>query len=141
MPSVVIDTNTLVSAALRPGSTPDRALRLALSRDTVLVSPAVLLEYDAVLARPKFAGVLTPERRITLLALLAAAATVVEAPEVVADCRDRKDNRFLDLALAGRAGLIISGDGDLLDLDPWRGVRILTPAAYVADRSPAADAP
>jgi len=72
---------------------------------------------------------------------LAAAATVVEAPEVVADCRDRKDNRFLDLALAGRAGLIISGDGDLLDLDPWRGVRILTPAAYVADRSPAADAP
>jgi uncharacterized protein len=82
----------------------------------------------------------TLERRISFLALLSAVAIVVDTPEVVADCRDRKDNKFLDLALAGHADLVISGDSDLLDLDPWRGVRILTPASYVANRETSGDA-
>jgi putative PIN family toxin of toxin-antitoxin system len=140
MPNVVLDTNTLVSAALRSGSIPDRALRFAVSQETILISAAVLLEYDEVLARPKFARILTLERRISFLALLSAVAIVIDAPEVVADCRDRKDNKFLDLALAGHADLIISGDNDLLDLDPWRGVRILTSASYVADKETSGNA-
>jgi len=142
MPNVVLDTNTLVSAALRSGSIPDRALRFAVSQETILISAAVLLEYDEVLARPKFARILTLDRRISFLALLSAVAIVIviDAPEVVADCRDRKDNKFLDLALAGHADLIISGDNDLLDLDPWRGVRILTSASYVADKETSGNA-
>src|SRR3954451_4959898 len=81
MPNVVLDTNTLVSAALRSGSIPDRALRLAVSQETILISAAVLLEYDEVLARPKFARILTMDRRISFLALLSAVAIVVDAPE------------------------------------------------------------
>ena len=52
--------------------------------------------------------------------------------ERVNDCRDKKDNKYLELALAAGAATIVSGDTDLLDLDPWRGVRILRPADYVA---------
>lgn len=140
MPNVVLDTNTLVSAALRAGSIPDRALRFAISQEAILISAAVLLEYDEVLARPKFARILTLERRISFLALLSAVAIVIDAPAVVEDCRDLKDNKFLDLALAGHADLIISGDSDLLDLDPWRGIRILTPASYVADKETSGNA-
>ena len=47
------------------------------------------------------------------------------------DCRDAKDNRYLELALAARAAAIVSGDEDLLVLDPWRGVRVLRPAQFL----------
>ena len=45
--------------------------------------------------------------------------------------RDPKDDKFLDVAVNGRADVIVTGDGDLLALHPFRGIAILTPAAYV----------
>ena len=59
------------------------------------------------------------------------AALRLEPMERVADCRDRKDNKYLELALAAGASIIVSSDDDLLVLDPWRGIRILRPADYV----------
>ena len=50
----------------------------------------------------------------------------------MADCRDPKDNKYLELALAAQAEFIVSSDNDLLILDPWRGIRIMTPAEYVS---------
>ena len=52
--------------------------------------------------------------------------------EAVQVCRDPKDNKYLELALVSSAHTIISSDNDLLTLHPWRGVRILTPARYIA---------
>jgi len=52
--------------------------------------------------------------------------------ESVTDCRDPDDNKFLELALSGKADLIITGDADLLSLHPWRGIAILSPADYLA---------
>ena len=52
--------------------------------------------------------------------------------EQVTDCRDPKDNLYLELALAAKAKRIVSSDADLLVLHPWRGVRILRPADYLA---------
>jgi putative PIN family toxin of toxin-antitoxin system len=66
------------------------------------------------------------------LNLLLVGASRAEPGESVADCRDEKDNRYLELAAAAGATYIVSGDRDLLDLDPWRGIRIVTPAGYVA---------
>jgi len=77
--------------------------------------------------------VLTDDRRQEVLQFLTAAALWVEPAETVADCRDAKDNRYLDLALAGGAGIIVSGDADLLVLDPWRGVGVLTAAQFLED--------
>lgn len=57
---------------------------------------------------------------------------------MVTDCRDKKDNKYLELALAAQADLIITSDSDLLALNPWRGVRIETPAAFVSSRAPKA---
>jgi predicted nucleic acid-binding protein len=55
----------------------------------------------------------------------------VQPIERVTDCRDQKDNMYLALAAASGATLLVSSDADLLVLDPWRGVRILTPAAFL----------
>jgi uncharacterized protein len=50
----------------------------------------------------------------------------------VTDCRDPKDDKYLELALAAGAETIVSSDDDLPVLDPWRSVRILNPAGYLA---------
>ena len=60
------------------------------------------------------------------------AGNVIEVTQVVTDCRDANDNKFLELALSGNADFIITGDADLLSLHPWRGVAILSPSDYLA---------
>jgi putative PIN family toxin of toxin-antitoxin system len=47
-------------------------------------------------------------------------------------CRHSKDDKFLELAIDGRADVIITGDKDLLVLHPFRGIAILSPADYLA---------
>lgn len=49
----------------------------------------------------------------------------------VRDCRDPKDDKYLELALAAGAATIVSSNDDLLALDPWRGVHLLSPADYL----------
>lgn len=90
-------------------------------------------EIAQVLSRPKFARALGEDRRREILELLSAAAVWVEPEELVTECRDAKDNKYLDLAAAAGAEVIVSGDDDLLVLDPWRGIRILRAADFLAD--------
>ena len=82
---------------------------------------------------PKFTRILADDRRRETLELLAAAALCIEPKESVTDCRDAKDNRHLELALAAEATAILSGDEDLLVLDPWRGVRVLRPTRFLEE--------
>jgi uncharacterized protein len=68
----------------------------------------------------------------------AAAATKVDTAiwfdpaTPVSDCRDPKDHKYLELALAAGAETIVTSDYDLLILHPWRRVRLLMPADYLA---------
>ena len=128
---IVFDASTLVGAALKADSVPERALLRAEEVDVFALSAAVAAEITEVLNRPKFARVLTAARRKLVLARVREAA-VWFAPTVrVADCRDPKDDKYLELALAAGAEVIVSSDEDLLVLHPWRGVRILRPAEYL----------
>ena len=129
---IVFDTSTLIGAATRRAGVPDRAFLHALRSDRVAVSDAMLSELREVLARPRLARFLDPELRDEVLALLAVSGILVAPSERVTDCRDAKDNKVLELALAAGAGVIVSSDADLLVLHPWRGVRILRPAEYLA---------
>ena len=56
---------------------------------------------------------------------------LVEITEQIDVCRDPKDNKFLELAICGKADFIITGDDDLLDLDPFRELRIITPRDFL----------
>jgi len=49
----------------------------------------------------------------------------------IRECRDPKDDKFLEAAVNGRAGIVVSGDGDLLHMHPFRGISILTPSDYL----------
>ena len=83
-----------------------------------------------VLARPYFDPLIDPEARTWLKKLMGAAELVTISERIVA-CRDPTDDKFLELAVNGHADLIISGDTDLLALNPFREIPIVTPAMFV----------
>ena len=129
---IVFDASALVSAALKAGSVPERALLRAEEVDVLALSSAVDAEIADVLSRPKFARAMSPLQRQRFLAILRSVAVWSEPTVRVTDSRDDKDNKYLELALAAGAETIVTGDQDLLVLDPWRGVRILSPVDYLA---------
>ncbi len=127
----VFDTNVIVSAALLAGSVPRRAFDKALDRGTLLISAPVLLELSEVLSRERLNKYLLESERMRFLVALLKETELVEITTPVTACRDNKDNKFLELAVSGNADYIVSGDEDLLVLDPFRGIPILTPRNFV----------
>ena len=127
---VVVDTNVLVSAALKDVSIPALAVRLIAQRDSLLKSVATERQFFDVLDRPYFASLVVPAARGWPRDLLAAAELVTITERIVA-CRDPTDDKFLELAVNGRADVVVTGDADLLALDPFRGIPIVLPAGFV----------
>ena len=108
------------------------ALLQARSYGQIAMSWPVYLEYLKVLHRPKFAKVIAASHALDMLDLLTVAANWYTPTETVSDCRDVKDNIFLELALASGADCIISGDTDLLALHPWRGFDVINASDFVS---------
>jgi putative PIN family toxin of toxin-antitoxin system len=127
---VVVDTNVLVSAALKAGSLPAIAVHLVGQYHLLLKSRATEEQLSGVLARPYLAALIAPAAHERIAELLAMAEPVMITERIVA-CRDPTDDKFLELAVSGNADLILSGDKDLLTLHPFRGIPIVTPAAFV----------
>jgi putative PIN family toxin of toxin-antitoxin system len=128
---VVIDTNVLVSRLLRIDSVPGQAVGKALHRAAVLVSHETMTELADVLAQAKFDRYVTIEQRLQFIRLIANTAEFVPIIHSIRECRDPNDDKFLDVALNGRADTIITGDADLLRMHPWRGMAIASPAKYL----------
>ncbi len=55
----------------------------------------------------------------------------IEPKIEITESRDPKDNKFLELAVAGNADCIVTGDNDLLELHPFRNIRIITPKEFL----------
>jgi uncharacterized protein len=123
----------LISHLLGPNSIPARAVRLALEGGRVIASDATMMELADVLSRRKFDPYVTVQERQTFLRLLLSLVDLISVLPVIQVCRAPKDDKFLELAVAGAASRIVTGDSDLLALDPFRGVRIVTPAAFLAE--------
>lgn len=116
-----------------PGGVPDRAVWLACGEwGPVALSAAVLREFEDALARPKFASRVSQEARADLIARVRNAGVLLEPAVRVAECRDPRDDKYLELALAAQALAVVTGDADLLVLYPWRGVRMITPRQFLA---------
>jgi len=128
---IVADTNCLVSRLLLPSSVPGDAVRKAADSGLLLVSEATMNELADVLGRSKFDRYIGLADRQQFLRLLGRVAEFVPIVYPIRECRDPKDDKFLELALNGRAHLIITGDADLLALHPWREIAIVTPARYL----------
>ncbi|MEX2488278.1 MAG: putative toxin-antitoxin system toxin component, PIN family [Pseudomonadales bacterium] len=125
---LVIDTNVLISAALSSAGAPANLLdHLQIARTALVFSEPTMAELATNLLRTKFDRYVDHDTRIRFLAEIDAVAEFVGISGAPMGCRDRSDDMFLETALTAECQLIISGDQDLLTLDPWRNIRILSP--------------
>ena len=89
-------------------------------------------ELADVLGRPKFDRYASVDDRLQFLRLIGRVVEIVPIIQKVQACRDPKDDKFLELAVNGQAECILTGDHDLLALDPFCGIRIQSPVDYLA---------
>ncbi|BDA75180.1 hypothetical protein RIVM261_033470 [Rivularia sp. IAM M-261] len=122
----VLDTNVLVSAMLSAKSKPRQVFDEAQKIGVILMSNDTFIEAEEVLLRPKFDKYITLPQRQIFIEELIQIAQFIEVNEQINECRDPKDNKYLELAVAGEVECIITGDEDLLVLNPFRGIKILT---------------
>jgi len=116
---------------MREESRPSLAVRIVAERHTLLKFGPSEQELLITLDRPRLAPLISASFRDWLGEVLAK-AELVELTNRFAACRDAKDDKFLELAVNGRAEVIVSGDADLLVLNPFRGIPIVTPAVFLS---------
>ena len=128
---IVLDTNTLVSRLLVPDSIPGKTVRKAVEEGEILMSESTLYELAEVLGREKFDAYVSIQDREEFLRMLGRIVEMVTILHAIHDCRDVRDNQILEVAVNGQAQVIITGDEDLLVLNPFRDIPIMRPADYL----------
>ncbi|MCI0552948.1 MAG: putative toxin-antitoxin system toxin component, PIN family [Anaerolineae bacterium] len=127
----VFDTNVLISALLFEQSTPAQAFFAALKQGDVLLSAPLADEINRILYQTKFDRYITYEQREEFMIALVESSVLVEIAETISVCRDPKDNMILELAVSGKADAIVTGDSDLLELNPFHNITILNPRDFL----------
>lgn len=128
---IVVDTGVLISAAIRPQSISALALERAWLLFDVCASHSTLVELKRVLLADKFESYRPLASRAQFVEMFEKRTTRFEVTVSVTDCRDPKDNQFLELAETANAEMILSSDADLALLHPSRGIPILPPSAFL----------
>ena len=128
---LVLDTNVVVSVLLFESSS-IRWIRSLWQLDAIvpLISHDTREELLRVLLLGKFG--LTLESRTFLLEDYLPWCEMITIPDPrpdVPECRDPSDAPFLELAIAGQADFLVTGDNDLLAIAPQFSIPIITPAA------------
>jgi putative PIN family toxin of toxin-antitoxin system len=129
----VIDTNVLVSAAIFPSSVPGQALDKAVRSGTLLMSSATFSELEKTLKKKKLRKYLSLTSINNFLDKLKRLIEILDMLPEVAVCRDPKDDKFLALALGGKASCIITGDEDLLVLHPFKDIPIIASSMFISE--------
>jgi putative PIN family toxin of toxin-antitoxin system len=128
---LVLDTNVIISALILSSPTPHQVVEDALAHSRLVVTESTERELIAVMMSPKFDKYVPQPRRQELLLRLAPMIERVAVIQIVRICRDPHDDAVLEAALNGRAGALVTGDKDLLELNGLAGLNIVTPAAYL----------
>jgi len=128
---LVVDTNVLVSILIRPGKALSAFTDYLDQHAEFLYSTETLTELVDVLCRRKFSKYTTVEEVSAFVHWVASTGELVPVEAAATGSRDPKDNKFLALAVAGRADYLVSGDKDLLVLGQIGTVPIVTPVAFL----------
>jgi putative PIN family toxin of toxin-antitoxin system len=128
--TLIFDSGVWVSA-IRFGGVPRQAIVKALLQDEINICAEIENEIVRIMRR-KFA-VMENEVRARMEIFLQKSKRVPVAGKLFGVCRDPKDDFILECAVTGRADRIVTGDKDLLSLDPYGAIRILTPRQYLDD--------
>ena len=128
----VVDTNVLISAALRSSGSPRRVVETIRDNNaSLLFSDDTFVELQTRIRRPKVDRYVSENLRDEYLLQLLVASEWVSITGSRLGCRDPDDDRILETALMGEADCLVTGDRDLLDMSGFRGIPILTPSAFL----------
>jgi putative PIN family toxin of toxin-antitoxin system len=131
----LLDTNVLVSAAIKPDGKPAQILQQAGARFELLCTEFVLAELADVLTRPhiqkKYLELVVPERREQFTALVCSLAELVDVQGELSVVSDADDNPVLAEAVEGEADYLVTGDPHLLAIGALQTCRMVTPDAFL----------
>lgn len=135
---VIIDTNVLVSAALK-NKDPETVILFVASQPAIewIVSPAIVAEYKEVLARTKFG--LSKELLSKWFELLDGLTVSVDVDIAFEFVRDLKDAKFLACALISNAEFLVTGDRDFTQAEKLVNTTIISVSMFkklVCDAAP-----
>jgi len=128
---IVIDTNVLVSALLNSNSNEGKVYYHIIENEKVVLSQDLFNEYTRTISKTKFKKYFDIEEISEALALLLEVGKIIKTKSKIFDCRDAKDNKLLELAVDSKANYIISGDDDLLSLNPYKKIKIITARQFM----------
>ncbi|MBN1625219.1 MAG: putative toxin-antitoxin system toxin component, PIN family [Deltaproteobacteria bacterium] len=127
---IVLDTNVLVSAFLKPHSKPARILRLVIQGEVkIIINEAILAEYYEVLIRPVFK--LNEKHVQTILKLIRAKGIKAPALAESFQLSDGSDEPFLEAAIACHADALVTGNLKHFPKEQCHGQNILLPAEFL----------
>lgn len=130
---VVVDTNVFISAALNPNGTPRKAIDLIANGNFVIIqSEATYQELATRIQKKKFNKYISDLDRKIFLTVIKNNSRFIPVSHQTIVCIDADDNKFLELAVSGKAKYIVTGDNDLLCLENYRNICIVTPADFLA---------
>ena len=125
---IVLDTNVLISGIFWGGH-PKKILEMVVKGTVKLyATESIVKEYFRIIEKiGKKNPSIVNEWKMLLLDLL----NIIEATEEISICRDEYDDMFIECAVACGAKYIVSGDEDLLVLEKYREIQIITPKKYL----------
>lgn len=98
---------------------------IVLKKFELVTSQKQIQEIIGVLRRPKFQNKISESRIKEIELIIITHGLIAETPGTIFDCRDPKDNFILEMAINGKADIIVTGDGDLLTLNPYKDIQII----------------
>jgi putative PIN family toxin of toxin-antitoxin system len=122
---VVLDTNVLVSAAISNGKSRELLRKGIENQFSIITSDLILNELETALRRPKFKTSKDEIDRI-ILALTLSSEVIDVKSKFQAVKEDRKDDMIINTAFDGRVDIIVTGDRHLLELENFKGIKIIT---------------
>ena len=109
-----------------------KVIKIAVSQFSILQSDVTYQELVTRISKKKFDKYLEKDDRLNFLLSLKKGSLFVDIYHETRVCSDLDDNKFLELAVSGMAQYVITGDNDLLMLNTYQGIPIITPAEFLA---------
>ena len=127
---IILDTNLWISFLLKNDLSKLDFL-LTEKKCILIFSEELYSEFIEVAKRPKFKKYFSNETLDKITHIISDYSEFIETKTKVKDCRDDKDNFLLSLSIDGKVNFILTGDKDLLDLDPYGKTRIVTISEFI----------
>lgn len=128
--NIVLDTNVLVEGLLSPFGTCGEIVRMVSSGELILSFDArILSEYDEVLSRPKFK--FAKEKVDALLDYIVYRGQAIAPSPLNNSLPDSKDEPFLEVAIAGKAVCLVTGNKDHFSIELCRGIKVFSPKKFL----------